>query len=60
MEDVTLKNGEPVSIKLMPAQVQIIIQALTEIPYRVAQPLLESIINQCKDQAEAGSNDPVA
>jgi hypothetical protein len=50
MNDITFDT--PVTIKFMPAQVQIIIQALNEVPYRIAQPLIESIMTQVREQVE--------
>lgn len=47
-DNITLK--EPVSILLTPQHVQVIIQALNEIPFKFAQPVIDHILVQCRDQ----------
>ena len=48
MTDINLTD--PVTITLQPTEVRDIIQALGEAPYRVARPLIDSIIAQIQRQ----------
>ena len=56
MTDLTLT--EPVTLKFSPTEVQTIVQALNEIPYRLARPLIDSILQQCAEQVK--KQDPPA
>ena len=44
--------SEPVLIRFMPAQVELVLRGLGELPFKMSQPLIESILNQCRDQSE--------
>jgi hypothetical protein len=53
MEEISFTLEEPVMVVLTPQQVQIIIQALHEAPFKYANPVINHIVNACNEAKKA-------
>lgn len=52
MKDTLMIEGD-MALIFPPLQVQTIIQALNEIPYKLASPVIDNIYAQCKEQMDS-------
>lgn len=53
MEEKSFTLEEPVLVVLTPQQVQIIIQALHDAPFKYANPVINHIVQACEDMKKA-------
>lgn len=58
MEEKTFTLEEPVMVVLTPQQVQIIVQALHDAPFKFANPLINHIVQACEEAKKAKLDEP--